>query len=88
MRRFNAKGPRTGLGRLEFDVGYGLATHKGLGLLTTYGGFSIAGPSRHGYRLGGSLAVGESVDLSLEGEREEQPGGAAREVIVHGHLRW
>ena len=69
MRRFNAEGPRTGSKRLEFDVGYGLAT-------------------RRGYRLGGRLAVGEFVDLSLEGEREEQPGGAEHEVTVHGHLRW
>ena len=69
MRRFNAEGPRTGLGRLEFDVGYGLAT-------------------RSGSPLGGSLAVGESVYLSLEGEWEEQPGGAEHEVTVHGPLRW
>ena len=74
--------------RFELDLGHGLATHEGAGLLTTYGGFSIAGPSRRGYRLGGSLAVGEFVDLSLEGEREEQPGGAEHEVTVHGHLRW
>ena len=74
--------------RFELDLGYGLATHGGAGLLTTYGGFSIAGPSRRGYRLGGRLTVGESVDLSLEGEREEQPGGAEHEVTVHGHLRW
>jgi len=65
--------------RFELDLGYGLATH---------GGFSIAGPSRRGYRLGGRIAVGESVDLSLEGEREEHLGGAEHEVTVHGHLRW
>ena len=69
MRRFNSEGPRTGSGRLEFDVGYGLAT-------------------RRGSPFGGRLAVGEFVALSLEGEREEQPGGAEHEVTVHGHLRW
>ena len=74
--------------RFELDLGYGLAAHEGAGLLTTYGRFSIAGPSRRCYRLGGRIAVGEFVDLSLEGEREEQPGGAEHEVTLHGHLRW
>ncbi len=81
-----AAGPS--LERFELDLGYGLATHEGAGLLTTYDGLSIAGPSRRGYRLGGRIAVGESVDLSLEGEREEHLGGAEHEVTVHGHLRW
>ena len=29
-----------------------------------------------------------SMDLSLEGEREERIGGAEHEVTLHGHLRW
>ena len=29
-----------------------------------------------------------SMDLSLEGEREERIGGAEHEVSLHGHLRW
>ena len=74
--------------RFELDLGYGLATHDGAGLLTTYGGLSIAGPGSRGYRLGGRLEMGESMDLSLEGEREERTGGAAHEVSLHGHLRW
>ena len=73
--------------RFELDLGYGLGTREGAGLLTTYGGFSIAGSGSRGYRLGGRLEMGESMDLSLEGEREERIGGAEHEVSLHGHLR-
>ena len=54
---------------MEFDVGHGLVTHEGAGLLTTYGGVSMAEPDSHGYRLGGRIELGEWIDLSLEGER-------------------
>ena len=74
--------------RFELDPGYGLGTREGAGLLTTYGGFSIAGPGSRGYRLGGRLEMGESMDPSLEGEREERIGGAEHEVSLHGHLWW
>ena len=73
--------------RFELDLGYGLGPHEGAGLLTTYGGFSLAGPGRRGYRLGGRIEMGESMDLSLEGEREERTGGAEHEGTVSGHLR-
>ncbi len=46
--------------RFELDLGYGLGTHEGAGLLTTYGGFSIVGPGRRGYRLGGRIEMDES----------------------------
>ena len=74
--------------QVEFDVGYGMVTHEGLGLLTTYGGLSIMGPHRHGVRLGGRIALGAWVDLSVEGERTTQGGGAEHQVALYGHLGW
>ena len=74
--------------QMEFDMGYGLVTHEGLGLLTTYGGVALAGPGRHGVRLGGRLALGTWVDLSVEGERTTQGGGAEHQVVLYGDLGW
>ncbi len=74
--------------QVEFDVGYGMVTHEGLGLLTTYGGLSLLGPDSHGVRLGGRIELGEWVDLSLEGERTTQGGGAEHQVALYGHLGW
>ena len=74
--------------QVEFDVGYGMVTHEGAGLLTTYGGLSMLGPESHGVRLGGRLALGTWIDLSLEGERTTQGGGAEHQVALYGHLGW
>ncbi len=74
--------------QVEFDVGYGMVTHEGAGLLTTYGGLSLLGPDSHGVRLGGRLALGEWIDLSVEGERTTQGGGADHQVALYGHLGW
>ena len=74
--------------QVEFDLGYGMVTHEGAGLLTTYGGLSMLGPGSHGVRLGGRLALGEWIDLSVEGERTTQGGGAEHQVALYGHLGW
>ena len=67
------------------DRGWGLF---GAGLLTTYGGVSMAGPQSHGYRLGGRIKLGEWINLSVEGERTMQGGGAEHQVALYGHLGW
>ena len=54
-------------------------------MLTTYGGLSMAGPQSHGYRLGGRVELGEWIDLSVEGERTTQGGGAEHQVALYGH---
>ena len=72
--------------QVEFDVDYGLGTYEGAGLLTTYGGVSMSGPQSHGYRVGGRIELGEWIDLSVEGERTTQAGGAAHQVALDGHL--
>ena len=68
-------------------MGYGMVTHERAGLLTTYGGLSLMGPHSHGVRLGGPIALGVWVDLSVEGERTTQ-GGAEHQVALYGHLGW
>ena len=40
-------------------------------------GLPLAGPQSHGYRLG------ESIDLSVEGERTTQAGAAAQQVALY-----
>ncbi len=74
--------------QVEFDLGYGLVAHEGAGLLTTYGGVSLMGPHRHGVLLGGRIALGAWVDLSVEGERTTQGGDAEHQVALYGHLGW
>ena len=61
-------------GSLEVDVGYGLTLADGWGRLTPYGGLALAGPGASRYRLGSSLALSSSLNVTLEGERAEQPG--------------
>ena len=75
-------------GGIELDLDSRLGTHEGAGLLTTYGGLSMAGPQSHGYRLGGRIELGEWIDLSVEGARTAQAGGAAHHVALDGRLGW
>ena len=56
-------------------------------MLTTYGGLSTAGSQNRGVRLGGRIELGEWVDLSVEGERTTQDGGA-EQVALYGSLGW
>ena len=41
-----------------------------------------------GSRVGGRIEVGERIDLSVEGERTTQGGGAAHQVSLYGYLGW
>ncbi len=66
---------------VEVDVGYGLALADGRGLLTPYGGLVLGDPGTARYRLGSRWAVSTLLDLSIEGERAEQPGQAAAHSV-------
>ena len=80
-----------GLGpeQVDLKVGYGLTTHEGRGLLTSYGGISLAQAGPRGYRLGGRMILGEAVALSVETERQERFDGATEHgAIVRGHVYW
>ena len=75
--------------RLEVDLGYGLALADGRGFLTPYGGLALAGPGSSRYRLGSRLALSSSLDVTLEGERAEQPGQkTAHGVSVRLGWQW
>ena len=83
--------PATGWqpGSLEVDLGYGLALADGRGFLTPYGGLALAGPGSSRYRLGSRLALSSSLDVTLEGERAEQPGQkTAHGVSVRLGWQW
>ena len=75
--------------RLEVDLGYGVALADGRGLVTPYGGLALAGPGSSRYRLGSRLALSSSLDVTLEGERAEQPGQkTAHGVSVRLGSQW
>ena len=76
-------------GNVEIDVGYGLALADGRGLLTPYGGLVLGDPGTARYRLGSRWALSTLLDLSVEGERAEQPGqAAAHGVSVRLGWQW
>ncbi len=60
-------------GRLTAEVGYGFPAFD-TGLLTPYGGVTLAQGGTQQYRLGGRLAVDDGLTLNLEGAHQ-QPGG-------------
>ena len=75
-------------GSLEVDVGYGLALADG-GRLTPYGGLALARAGASRYRLGSRVALSGLLDVTLEGERAEQPGQkTAHGVSVRLGWQW
>ena len=73
---------------VEVDMGYGLMLADGRGLLTPYGGLVLGDPGTARYRLGSRWAMSALLDLSVEGERVEQPGQAAHSVSVRLGWQW
>ena len=76
--------------RLDSELGYGLSALGGQGLLTPYGGFSLAGEGSQRYRIGGRFEIGSSLNLSLEGERRKPANATAAEhgVMLRGQMRF
>ena len=76
--------------RLDSELGYGFGAFGGRGLLTPYGGFSLAGEGSQRYRIGGRFEIGSSLNLSLEGERREPANDAAADhaVMLRGQMRF
>ena len=74
-------------GRLDAEAGYAMGAFGGSGVITPYGGFSMSGDRR--YRAGWRLRLGDSFNLSLEGDRTENPDLPSRHAVaVRGDLRW
>ena len=74
-------------GRLDAEAGYAMGAFGGSGVITPYGGFSMSGDKR--YRAGWRLSLGDSFNLSLEGDRTENPDSpSSHGVALRGSLRW
>ena len=54
-------------GRMDAELGWGLAALRGRGVLTPYARLALAEGEGRNWRLGTRLALAESLDLSLEG---------------------
>ena len=76
--------------RLDSELGYGFDALGGRGVLTPYGGVSLAGEGAQSYRVGGRFGLGSALDLSLEGERREPADAGAVEhgVMLRMQVRW
>lgn len=68
--------------RLEAQFGYGFTPFGSAGVLTPYGGVSLARQVARGYRLGGRLAVGRTATVSLEAERRERLAAAMVHALM------
>ena len=64
-------------GRLDAELGYGLATLNGRGLLTPYARVALTEGTDQAWHLGTRLALAESLNLSLEASRRSMAGAAA-----------
>ncbi len=76
--------------RLDGELGYGFGALGGHGLLTPYGGFSLAGEGSRRYRIGIRFEIAPAFDLSFEGARREPANDAAAEhgVMLRMQASW
>ena len=77
--------------RLDAELGYGLGVSGGLGLLTPYGGLSLADGGGRVWRLGTRWNVAPDVTLGLEGTRDEEANGNEPPrygLMLRGAVRW
>ena len=79
----------TAAGRLDAELGYGLAALQGRGLLTPYVRAALAEGSEQAWHLGARLGLAESLNLSLEASRRQRDGdAAAHELALLATLGW
>ncbi len=77
------------VGRIEAELGYGLAALDGVGVVTPYSGAALADDGVRRYRLGGRFGLGAGLALSLEASRRESGSDMADHGIgLRGALRW
>ena len=76
-------------GRLDAELGYGLAALRGRGLLTPYVRAALAEGSEQAWHLGARLGLAESLNFSVEASRRARDGGAAaHELALLATLGW
>ena len=76
--------------QMDSEIGYGYGAFGGRGLLTPYGGLSLAGGGGLTYRLGSRIGIGTRFDFDLKGERNEPAGDTAPEhsIVLRIQVRW
>ena len=75
--------------RLDAELGYGLLTLRGRGLLTPYARVALMESADQAWHLGTRLALRESLNLSLEASRRAREGqAAAHELALRATLGW
>ena len=76
-------------GRLDAELGYGVAALRGRGLLTPYVRAALAEGSEQAWHVGARLALPASLNFSLEASRRQREGdAAAHEVALLATLGW
>ena len=65
----------TAAGRVEAELGYGLAALKGRGLLTPYARVALTEGADQAWHLGTRLLLAENLNFSLEASRRASEGG-------------
>ena len=79
----------TAAGRLDAELGYGVAALRGRGLLTPYVRAALAEGNSQAWHLGARLDLAESLNLSLEASRRQQDSdAAAHELALLATLGW
>ena len=74
-------------GRLEVELGYGLAALNGHGLLTPYARVALTEGADQAWHLGTRLALAESLNFSLEASRLQREGDrVTHEVALLANL--
>ncbi len=77
------------VGRIDAELGYGLAALDGAGLVTPYSGAALADDGVRRYRLGGRFGLGAGLDLSLEaGRRESAADPPEHGIALRATARW
>ena len=74
--------PLAPAGRVDAELGYGLATLRGRGLLTPYARVALSEGADQAWHLGTRLDLAESLNLSLEATRRAPAGGAAAHELA------
>ena len=76
--------------RLNAEIGYGLRTARGLGLLTPYTGLGLSGDGARSWRMGARWQLVPAASLSVEGTRHEGvfDDGPAHGLMLRGAVRW
>ena len=76
-----------GTGRLDAELGYGLATMQGRGLLTPYARVALMEGAEQAWHIGTRLALAESLNFSLDASRRHREGDvAAHELALRANL--